>query len=136
MKFHIASVLLVLTRLANSAYAFAPSRNTSFRYSSSLASTPEGDDKIAALRAAAAKARADADRLTKVRTSIAPFARPRSVFCCKQHERFSLTNFTHTPNFPNFLCALTGARQNNNRDSACASQKVSRRNKSPLAEHC
>lgn len=53
--------------LASSVDAFSSSQ--AFRRPATfLASTPEsGDDKIAKLRASAAKARADADRLNEVR---------------------------------------------------------------------
>jgi hypothetical protein len=60
MKFSILSILAV------SANAFSVVGPASHRLSSSLRST-SSDDNIAALRAAAAKARAEADKLSLVR---------------------------------------------------------------------
>jgi hypothetical protein len=64
MKFS-STVCAVFLLASSSVEAFSSSQ--AFRRPVTfLASTPEGADKVAVLRAAAAKAREDADRLTKV----------------------------------------------------------------------
>ncbi len=69
MKFCIAVVAAVF--LASSVDAFSPSQAILRRPATFLASTPDGgEERIAKLRASAAKARADADRLNEVRCDI------------------------------------------------------------------
>jgi hypothetical protein len=61
-----SSTVIAAFFLASSVGAFSSSQALR-RPATFLASTPDGGDKVAKLRAAAAKARADADRLNLVR---------------------------------------------------------------------
>jgi hypothetical protein len=91
MKFSIAVVTAVF--LASSASVDAFSQQSAIRRPATfLASTPTdpdgGEERIAKLRASAAKARADADRLNEVRYDISSLPHLHGEFKCKLFAHF------------------------------------------------
>jgi hypothetical protein len=78
MKFSVQT-LIVLLASSTQAFTIGSRRHAAVRQSTTtLSMSSEGEDKIAALRAAAAKARADAERLREVRIESWYFG----VNCC------------------------------------------------------